>query len=58
MNFAVPLSELKYNILNAKGFVKLTNNLTTQITLKPNSKLETTDGLLFKALDRIILPGK
>lgn len=58
MNFAVPLSDLKYNVINSKGFAKFTNNLNTQITLKPNSKLETTDGLLFKSLDWIILPGK
>lgn len=58
LNFAVPLSELKYNVINAKWFVKLTNNLTTQITLKPNSKLQTTDWLLFKSLDWIVLPWK
>lgn len=58
MNFAVPLSELKYNIINSKWFAKFTNNLNTQITLKPNTKLETPEGLLFKAIDWVIVPGK
>lgn len=57
LNFAVPLSDLKYNILNAKWFVKFTNTLNTQITLKPNTKLITKDGLLFKATEWIIVPG-
>lgn len=58
MSFAVPLGELKYNIIPAKWFAKFTNNLTTQLTLKPNSKLETSDWLLFKTLEWITIPAQ
>ncbi len=58
MSFSTPLSELKYNIINAKWFAKLTNDLTTQITLKPNSKLITPEGILYKTLEWITIPGK
>lgn len=57
MSFSTPLKDLTYNIINAKGFAKLTNGLTTQLTLKPNSKLVTKDGLLFKTLEWITIPG-
>lgn len=58
LSFSTPLKELKYNILNAKWFAKFTNNLSTQLTLKPNSKLVTADGLLFKTLERVTIPGQ
>lgn len=57
-NFSLPLSDLKYNVINAQWFVKVTNGLTTQITLKPNTKFITNEGLLFKSLDWITLPGR
>lgn len=58
MNFSVPLGELKYNVVNAKWYAKLSNELNTQITLKPNSKLLTEDGLLFKTTDWVVVPGQ
>jgi len=56
--FSVPLSDLKYNVINAQWFVKVTNTLNTQLTLKPNTKFMTDDGLLYKSLDWITVPGR
>jgi len=56
--FSVPLSDLKYNVINAQWFVKVTNTLNTQLTLKPNTKFMTDDGLLYKSLEWITVPGR
>lgn len=57
-NFSVPLSDITNTVTNAKGFVKFTNNLTTQLTLKPNTKLITKDGILFATLEWVTIPAK
>lgn len=47
-NFSTPLQQLDINIQNASWFVKFTSNLNADVSLKPNTKLITKDGVIFQ----------
>ena len=57
-NFSVPVSNIVDTVINAKGFVKFTNNLGASLTLKPSTKLVTKDGILLATLDWVTVPAK
>lgn len=56
--FSVPLKELDVNIQNASWFIKFTSDLTNSISLKPNTKLITSDGVLFQTQWWIKVPPR
>lgn len=57
-DFSTPLQALDINIQNASWFVKFTSDLTSSISLKPNTKLITSDGVIFQTQWRVNVPAR